>query len=452
MTTDETPEIEPFDGTIDLLDGRELRLDRLLQRRIATHRLTAEEIASGSVLATPDLDHLILLVDLEPYDVGVELDETDLDAPRLRFTGDAIAGLGARPGDLLGVRVGPLGLEPELVTEPVDDGADLGERLVALLLQHSEHEPVPLQDLVWQACATDADVLKKATVPLGEVLADARIQHDGGEVALPEVDLVVWRRTVHREEIEDDYGLQPDEAEAVLLLLERFTLPDEEPDAERLALLELLAEPAVADAAAAEVTGLAEPTPEQVAAVEKRLAPRLGRLARANLRWLHACVLELAGDPRAAEQTLRSALDLDDRCPLALEDLAAFAADRDDVEQALALLFEAETTEDDPLRIVLERHRPAQRRDVGRNDPCWCGSGRKFKSCHLGRVQRSDADRTDLLLGRLAVFAARIGHEGDPTAPDLAVLDAYRTRRGPLLSDADAALVERWRQDALDEG
>jgi hypothetical protein len=24
---------------------------------------------------------------------------------------------------------------------------------------------------------------------------------------------------------------------------------------------------------------------------------------------------------------------------------------------------------------------------VGRNDPCWCGSGRKYKKCHL------DADR-----------------------------------------------------------
>ncbi|HEX9654043.1 MAG TPA: SEC-C metal-binding domain-containing protein, partial [bacterium] len=22
---------------------------------------------------------------------------------------------------------------------------------------------------------------------------------------------------------------------------------------------------------------------------------------------------------------------------------------------------------------------------IGRNDPCWCGSGKKFKRCHLGR-------------------------------------------------------------------
>jgi preprotein translocase subunit SecA len=28
-------------------------------------------------------------------------------------------------------------------------------------------------------------------------------------------------------------------------------------------------------------------------------------------------------------------------------------------------------------RQVLNEHR-----DVGRNDPCWCGSGKKFKRCH----------------------------------------------------------------------
>jgi preprotein translocase subunit SecA len=23
-----------------------------------------------------------------------------------------------------------------------------------------------------------------------------------------------------------------------------------------------------------------------------------------------------------------------------------------------------------------------EERDIGRNDPCWCGSGKKFKRCH----------------------------------------------------------------------
>lgn len=26
-------------------------------------------------------------------------------------------------------------------------------------------------------------------------------------------------------------------------------------------------------------------------------------------------------------------------------------------------------------------------RDLGRNDPCWCGSGKKYKHCHLAKDQ-----------------------------------------------------------------
>ncbi len=28
---------------------------------------------------------------------------------------------------------------------------------------------------------------------------------------------------------------------------------------------------------------------------------------------------------------------------------------------------------------------------LGRNDTCWCGSGKKYKACHLEQDQREDA-------------------------------------------------------------
>ncbi len=28
-----------------------------------------------------------------------------------------------------------------------------------------------------------------------------------------------------------------------------------------------------------------------------------------------------------------------------------------------------------------------------RNDECWCGSGRKYKACHLEQNQREDAEK-----------------------------------------------------------
>jgi preprotein translocase subunit SecA len=31
---------------------------------------------------------------------------------------------------------------------------------------------------------------------------------------------------------------------------------------------------------------------------------------------------------------------------------------------------------------VVEQRRVDQSEQIGRNDPCWCGSGKKFKKCH----------------------------------------------------------------------
>ncbi len=40
---------------------------------------------------------------------------------------------------------------------------------------------------------------------------------------------------------------------------------------------------------------------------------------------------------------------------------------------------------------------PAVARHLGRNDPCWCGSGKKYKRCHLekdkAQFSREDAER-----------------------------------------------------------
>ena len=43
---------------------------------------------------------------------------------------------------------------------------------------------------------------------------------------------------------------------------------------------------------------------------------------------------------------------------------------------ATALAEQPRTAMGAPVPAVNEH------RDVGRNDPCWCGSGKKFKRCH----------------------------------------------------------------------
>jgi preprotein translocase subunit SecA len=34
------------------------------------------------------------------------------------------------------------------------------------------------------------------------------------------------------------------------------------------------------------------------------------------------------------------------------------------------------------LPAPVETRRVDEREQIGRNDPCWCGSGKKFKKCH----------------------------------------------------------------------
>jgi preprotein translocase subunit SecA len=36
---------------------------------------------------------------------------------------------------------------------------------------------------------------------------------------------------------------------------------------------------------------------------------------------------------------------------------------------------------DEPAPVVVQRVLEEHDK-VGRNDPCWCGSGKKFKKCH----------------------------------------------------------------------
>jgi preprotein translocase subunit SecA len=42
----------------------------------------------------------------------------------------------------------------------------------------------------------------------------------------------------------------------------------------------------------------------------------------------------------------------------------------------------AATAEGNGAPEVVETVVKDEREDIGRNDPCWCGSGKKYKKCH----------------------------------------------------------------------
>ena len=128
---------------------------------------------------------------------------------------------------------------------------------------------------------------------------------------------------------------------------------------------------------------------------------------------------------------------------------------------------------DDPERAWLKSWVGPTVAKVGRNDPCPCGSGRKYKACHLNAAnvvgpvpparallhkldvwltQPDLADRADDVLDRARVAlpddeaAAR---RFDPLVRDIVLFDRDGLRgfldvRGPLLPAAERELAARW--------
>lgn len=130
---------------------------------------------------------------------------------------------------------------------------------------------------------------------------------------------------------------------------------------------------------------------------------------------------------------------------------------------------------DDPLAYLLRRHRVAPRTDVGRNEPCWCGSGRKHKKCHLGRNPLPLPDRVgwlyhkaiaQVLFGAWTELRHQVAWERcrstivddedafNAALADLLVIGAvlfegggfeeFLAVRGPLLPDDERELAAQW--------
>jgi preprotein translocase subunit SecA len=50
-------------------------------------------------------------------------------------------------------------------------------------------------------------------------------------------------------------------------------------------------------------------------------------------------------------------------------------------DQPSAYGGDEEYAEGEPFPVVQQR-RVDEHEQLGRNDPCWCGSGKKYKKCH----------------------------------------------------------------------
>jgi tetratricopeptide (TPR) repeat protein len=447
-----------------LIDERWASLPALLAGRVFTHRLSGLEVEHDFLESNPDLGPVDMLTEYVGYQrlvdgspvIGVlpPFDDDTLAARGVppEVVGDLGAFLlpagyllekGLGEGDVIAVRVTAEGLLLEAVPDEAMSTAEsavVGHRLSEVLVAGSG-EPVLLDVAVWTACADDATLFAEPLPPLGEVLEACGLVRDDEWLAPPGFDFRRWRAVARRAAIAELHDLDEDEAFAVLAIVALYErvadlyaaaleAHEDGGDAALSAfatemtgrpepsgtgsgtgsgtvvrsVLPALAEPAVAAAVLAETVGAGSDGAAALGLFAEMLEPQAPRIARPALRWLRGKAYERLGDIASAEADYEAAESLDPRWPPTLVALARYAGDRGDATRGLDLLRRAGASPDHPLIELLERFEVEPRSDVGRNDPCWCGSGRKYKKCHLHREQLSLDERAGWLYQKADMF------------------------------------------------
>ena len=340
-----------------------------------------------------------------------------------------------------------------------------------------------------------------AIPPLPELYRAAGLEQRDHIIAEEDFDWKALRSWQERNSYKLVYELDDQQAEGLTVLLgacwavlagdpDALGPDDDQRDKATILLAGLLEDGSVAEAFWHESMNSDDPIPE-IARFVDALAGRFDGFLPAGLAWLRARCLDLSGESAAAVTTLQDAVTGDcDHHPALLE-LAGFAADGGDAREAYRLLRRVGVTdrphdddedlddldeEPDEAELLLAEieqfasHRP--RPLAKRNDPCPCGSGRKYKACHLGQEQHPLDARAGWLYDKALRFlrhnypqeAVELAHVmaeamDDPTSyrrlrhlpfvADLALhegelFDAFLASRNGLLPDDEALLAAQW--------
>ena len=330
----------------------------------------------------------------------------------------------------------------------------------------------PFEPLL-DAMVDDPTLFRTPAPPLAELLVSTGLELRGAYIGLAgepwEPPGVLWGRR-RREAIVQQFGFEPcctDAFERALDAWHDHVLHGVPPAA---SLTEVLAHGSVAPALV-----------EWVLAEFPRGSPNLAGFGKALVEqgrgsapghFLLALNAEREGETLAAEQHLESATRADSVFGPALAELARYVADRGDGPRALSLLRRAGVGEDDPRVEILDQLF-APPTGVGRNDPCPCGSGRKFKQCCQSSPRTPDAQRVQWLVHKLVQFTVRPPRRAsvvglassavrddfeiedlaamvnDPFIVDLAVMEGggaeqFLLHRGVLLPAEEREVIEQW--------
>lgn len=433
-----------------------VNLPLALDGRVFTHRLDDSEIAADQLFILPDLAGLWPIIDTAPYDTidgqpysesFPDGDEPDGDEPALRLAAGTLAEF--VPGTLIAIGVAPDGLSLSAAAEPETPelarvssalldvylevfGPDLVAASSADTALDEDEEladvpaprgAVPLEEFLALVLARHPEIFSTATWPVGDLLEQLDLEHEDGMIAIAgfdfEADSQAHSEADELEMLTETYDLDLTQAAAVVTFSDKIaevhdaihewadggSNDDAQPEVDVLDLvpeLPFLSDPMVVVAIAEEnLTG--DPhLGEILASILETVAPAAPRRAQAGLIWLQGRCADLIGQIDQAETLYEKALDLDtDHFP-AMRELATIHSLRGDADKAVSLLQRAGVTADDPELSVLSKYAGEVRADIGRNDDCWCGSGRKYKKCHLGKSDYDLEARREWLYDKVA--------------------------------------------------
>ncbi|HET6793300.1 MAG TPA: SEC-C domain-containing protein, partial [Acidimicrobiales bacterium] len=226
--------------------------------------------------------------------------------------------------------------------------------------------------------------------------------------------------------------------------------PTSGPDDIRPALRSLVDVETLAVVSSAMLTGVEAGRSSITDAAGRALAAARRPEEVAVAHFLAALAAEHEGDVAAGEEHVHAAAAATPEWPAAVDRLAWYESDRGHAADALRLWRRIGVGPGDFEWEMLAPFAEEGRTRPARNEPCWCGSGRKFKSCHLGvSLEASLPDRVPWLRDKAACFVRR---RDDSSLADLEALAGARAGDGdeeevdiawqdPLVMDV--ALAER---------
>jgi hypothetical protein len=395
---------------------RIVRLDLLADGLTFTHRLTAAELEAGALAFSPDL-------------VGL-----DFDRAQLQFAGSAVtygsslsvSSAGALTGpagwldrfsvdDLVAVRRRGIELVVELLTE-VTEGIQESNALLDAMrgeTEDLEERGVEIESLVAEAVMNDPDLFRIPTRPVGELLDGIGVDILGQWAGWRGVDWappgVIYALQVY-DQIVERHQLPACCADALDTVIDHWYLVTGRRESDARAARQALAHGGTVYSFGEWCGSLFGLHSDTVHVFAESLIERPRRDSAAAMT-LRSMVYEDRDETLTAEADLEEAITLDPEYQPALAELARYAADRSNLTRAAMLLTRSGAPSDHPLAQTLARleTRPLS---AARNDPCPCGSGRKFKQCHLGRQQMGPSQMIEWLLFKLHSFVYLPGRVG----------------------------------------